>query len=212
MSASTPCASLSDVRFELLTPVSATVHTSRDRFCYSALKEGVMRFIGLSALVAIAVLSARADADPATIWSMNAASCTPAQAAGTSYSISGGAVTNLVAHGQYFYCPISSSLRQLNGTTNTITLYYSGQSNYGCISLCQQAHWVEVQLVAMSRTTGAETTVVTLGSTAAASFASVSSGFSYAFDFDANVYYVRIRAEGTTTWPENIYAVTLKDS
>ena len=171
-----------------------------------------MRFIGLSAVVLVACFAAQADADPATIWSMNAASCTPAQAAGTSYSISGGAVTNIVAHQQYFYCPIASNLRQLNGTTNTITLYYTGQSNYGCSGLCQQAHWISVELVAMSRSSGAETSVVTLGSTAASAFSSVSAAFSYAFDFDANVYYVRIRAEGNTTWPQTIYAVALKDS
>jgi hypothetical protein len=160
----------------------------------------------------VAGLNAHADADPATIWSMNAASCTPAQAAGTSYSISGGAVTNLVAHQQYFYCPIPSSLRQLNGPTNTITLYYSGQSNYGCSGICQQAHWVQIELVAMSRTTGVESTEITLGSTAASGFSSVSTTFSKTFDFDANVYYVRIRAEGNAAWPQTIYAVALKDS
>jgi hypothetical protein len=170
-----------------------------------------MRFFGLSALVAIAVLSGRADADPATIWSMNAASCTPAQPAGTNNTVTGGAVTNITAS-QSFYCPIPYNLRQLNGTTNTMTLYYSGLSNYGCVGICQRAHWVSAELVAMSRSTGAETTVVTLGSATSATFASVSAGFSYAFDFDANVYYVRIHAEGTPTWPQNVFSVALKDS
>jgi len=153
-----------------------------------------------------------AHADPVTIWSMNAASCVPAQAAGTNYSISGGAVTNVVAQLQYFYCPIPYDLRALNGATHTLTLYYAGNSNYTCTGLCSQFHFVEANVVAMSRSTGAETTVVSLGSVTSSTFASVSSAFSHTFDLDANVYYVRIRVSGNTSNPQTVYAVALKDS
>jgi hypothetical protein len=156
--------------------------------------------------------ASNAHADPATIWSMNAASCTPAQPAGTNYAISAGAVTNLIAHQQYFYCPIAYNLRQLNGTSNTLTLHFSGTSNYPCGGLCTQPHYVVADLVAMSRTTGAETIVATAASFSSSTFATVTTGFSYTYDFDANVYYVRIHAEGTTSWPQNVYAVALKDS
>jgi hypothetical protein len=170
-----------------------------------------MRFFGLSALVAIAVLSGRADADPATIWSMNAASCTPAQPAGTNNTVTGGAVTNITAS-QSFYCPIPYNLRQLGGTSNTLTLYYSGPSNWGCSGLCTGPHYVIASLVAMSRSTGAETTVVDLPSVTAGSFSSVSVAFSHAFDFDANVYYVRVRTLASTSFVQSFYAIALKDS
>lgn len=171
-----------------------------------------MRSLVVSLGILLGLLSARvASADPATIWSANAASCVPAQALSSSVTISAGAVY-VTTSPVYFYCPINTSLRQSNGTSNTLTLVYSGTSNYGCSGLCTAPHFTEADLVALSRSTGAETTVVALGSTTSSVATSVSSSFSYAFDFDANVYYVRILVRGSTTYPQYVYAVALKDS
>lgn len=171
-----------------------------------------MRSLVVSLGILIGLLHGNvASADPATIWSANAASCVPAQPLTSSVTVTGGALY-VTTGPQYFYCPIQSSLRQSNGTSNTLSLVYSGTSNYGCNGICTAPHFSQANLVALSRSTGLETTVVSLGSVTSSGVATVSSAFSYTFDFDANVYYVRILVRGSTTYPQYVYAVALKDS
>lgn len=171
-----------------------------------------MRSWLMSLVVVLGICASARIAESAnTIWSASASSCTPGQAPSSSYSVVNGAL-RVIGQAQIFFCPIHHELRQSNGTSNTLTLTYKGNAFY-CTGFCPQVPYnTRAILVEMSRSTGAETVVATVSSTSSAAVQSLNTSFSYTFDFDANLYYVRLEVNGVVANPQDVYGVALKDS
>jgi hypothetical protein len=171
------------------------------------------RALLIATLIVVGSFSGSASADPLTAWSMNASSCTPALPSATAYSVSGGAIIS-VSLNSTFYCSIPYNLRQSHGTSNTLLLTYKGNSNYtGCTGICPAQKWITASVIALSRTTGTESVVATLISATSATVATQGLRFTYAFDFDANFYYVVLKASGDGgTYTQYAYGVAIQDS
>jgi hypothetical protein len=166
--------------------------------------------ITLALLVSALVgLAGSRTADAGTAWSSNGASCTVAAGSG-SYSVNAGTVHVTNGNTVTLYCPVSYSTGLSGLTLLTIEADHQGLTVFN--GRIDQAY-VRAEVVAMSRSTGAESVLYTFFPGSSSTYLLDDDNFSLpAMNFDANFYYVRVTINVHTSvsgYDQTFYGVAL---